>query len=147
MNGETRKIVRVALIVGLAAGAAACVASPFTAAKVDPGSPVAAAATAATKTKASYRKFSDIPAIPTDVPTADQVRAAVVQQQAAGAALTKAVAPGTWELKDSEGYATKARRDARAPAFEAPTDADRADTEAFARAARGRASAPSSQPK
>ena len=147
MNGETRKIVRVGLIVGLAAGAAACVASPFTTAKVDPSSPVAASATAAAKAKASYRKFSDIPAIPTDVPTADKVRAAVVQQQAAGAALTKAVAPNTWELKDSEGYAAKARRDVKAPAFEAPTDADRADTEAFARAARGRASAPSSQPK
>jgi hypothetical protein len=146
MNGETRKIVRVGLIVGLAAGAAACVASPFTTAKVDPSSPVAASATAAAKTKASYRKFSDIPAIPKDVPTADQVRAAVVRQQAAGEALTKAVAPATWELKDTEAYVSKARRDVKPPAFDAPTDADRAATEAFARAARGRASAPPSQP-
>ena len=146
MNGETRKIVRVALIVGLAAGAAAC-ASPFSTAKVDPSSPVAAQAAAAAKMKGQRRKFSDIPAIPKDVPTADQVRAAVVQQQRAGEALTRATAPGTWELKDTEAYAAKARRDAKPPAFDAPTEADRADTEAFARAARGRASAPPSQPQ
>lgn len=147
MNGETRKIAHVALIVGLAAGAAACAGNPFKTAEVDPSSTVAAQVAAAAKEKAPHRKFSDIPAIPTDVPTADQVRAAVVKQQAAGEALTKAVAPNTWELKDSEQYAEKARRDVKAPAFEAPTDSDRADTEAFARAARGRASAPPSQPQ
>ncbi len=146
MNGETRKIVRLALIVGLAAGATAC-ANPFKTAEVDPSSPIAAEAAAAAKAKAPPRKFSDIPALPTDVPNADQVRAAVVAQQRAGDALTKAVAPGTWELKDTEGYAAKARSDVKAPAFEAPTDADRANTDAFARAARGRASAPPSTPQ
>jgi hypothetical protein len=146
MNGETRKIVRLGLIVGLAAGATAC-ASPFKTAQVDPSSPIAAEAAAAAKAKAPRRKFSDIPTIPTDVPTADQVRAAVVQQQRAGEALAAAVAPSTWELKDTDAYVTKARRDVKAPAFEAPTDADRADTAAFARAARGRASAPPSTPQ
>ena len=146
MNGETRKIVRLALIVGLAAGATAC-ANPFKTAEVDPSSPIAAEAAAAAKAQAPPRKFSDIPALPTDVPNADQVRAAVVAQQRAGDALTKAVAPGTWELKDTEGYAAKARSDVKAPAFEAPTDADRANTDAFARAARGRASAPPSTPQ
>jgi len=145
MNGETRKIVRVALIVGLAAGATAC-ANPFKTAQVDPASPIAAQVAAAAKAKGPHRKFTDIPAIPTDVPNANQVRAAVVKQQAAGDALTKAVAPNTWELKDTEAYASKARSDVRAPALEAPTDADRANTDAFAKAARGRASAPPSQP-
>ena len=74
------------------------------------------------------------------------MRAAVVAQQRAGDALTRAVAPNTWELKDTEAYAAKARREVKPPAFEPPTDADRAATEAFARAARGRASAPPSQP-
>lgn len=146
MNGETRKIVRLGLIVGLAAGAAAC-ANPFKTAQVDPGSPIAARAEAAARAKAPRRKFSDIPAMPKDVPSADQVRAAVVAQERAGDALIKAVAPNTWELKDTEGYADKARRDVKAPAFEAPTDADRANTDAFARAARGRASAPPSTPQ
>ena len=146
MNGETRKMVRLGLIAGLAAGATAC-ASPFKTAQVDPSSPIAAEVAAAAKAKAPRRKFSDIPALPTDVPNADQVRAAVVAQQRAGDALTKAVAPGTWELKDTEGYAAKARSDVKAPAFEAPTDADRANTDAFARAARGRASAPPSTPQ
>jgi len=147
MNGDTRKIVRVGLIVGIAAGAAACVASPFKTAPVDPSSPVAAQVTAAAKEKSTRRKFSDIPAIPTDVPTAESVRAAVVQQQRAGDSLTKAVAPNTWELKDTDGYVAKAQRDVKAPALKTPTEADRADTEAFARAARDRASAPPSQPK
>jgi hypothetical protein len=146
MNGETRKIVRVALIVGFAAGVSACV-GPFKTAKVDPTSPIAAQAAAAANIKGERRKFSDIPTIPTDVPNASQVRAAVAQQQAAGEALTQATAPGTWELKDTESYADKARRDAKASAIQAPTDADRAATDAFARAARGRASAPPSQPK
>lgn len=146
MNGETRKIVRIGLILGFAAGATAC-ASPFSSGQVDPSSPVAAAATAAAKVKGPRRKFADIPAIPTDVPTDDQIRASVVQQQAAGAALNKATAPNTWELKDSESYAARARREANPPALAAPTEADRANTEAFARAARGRASAPPSQPQ
>ena len=146
MNGETRKIVRLGLIVGLAAGATAC-ANPFKTAQIDPSSPIAAEAAAAAKAKAPRRKFSDIPALPNDVPTADQVRAAVVQQQRAGEALAAAVAPNTWEIKDTDAYVAKARRDVKAPAFEAPTDADRADTAAFARAARGRASAPPSTPQ
>lgn len=146
MNGETRKILRFGLIVGFAAGASAC-ASPFKTAPVDSSSPVAAAVESAAKTKGPRRKLSEIPAIPSDIPNADQIRAAVAQQQTAGEALTRATAPSTWELKDTESYATKARREVTPPAFEAPTDTDRANTEAFARAARGRASAPPSQPQ
>lgn len=146
MNGEIRKIVRVGLILGFAAGATAC-ASPFTTSQVDPSSPVAAAATAAAKANGPHRKFADIPVIPTDVPTVGQIRATVAQQQAVGAALVKATASSTWDLKDSESYAAKARRDVNTPALIAPTDADRANTETFARAARGRASAPPSQPQ
>ena len=146
MNGETRKIVRIGLIVGFAVGASAC-ASPFTTSQVDPSSPVAAAATAAAKEKGPRRKFSDIPAIPKDVPTAAQIRATVDRQQADAAALEKAIAPNTWELKDTDAYAAEARREAKPPTLAAPTEADRADTEAFARAARGRASAPPSQPQ
>ena len=146
MNGETRKIMRLGLIVGLAAGASAC-ANPFKTAPVDPSSPVAAAAASAAKTKGARLKLSEIPVIPSDIPSADQIRSAVAQQQAAGDALERATAPSTWELKDSESYAAKARREVTPSAFEAPTDTDRANTEAFARAARGRASAPPSQPQ
>jgi hypothetical protein len=146
MNGETRKILRFGLIVGFAAGASAC-ASPFKTAPVDPSSPVAAAVASAAKTKGPRRKLSEIPEIPSDIPSADQIRTAVAQQEAAGAAVARATAPSTWELKETESYAAKARREATPPAFEAPTDTDRANTEAFARAARGRASAPPSQPQ
>lgn len=146
MNGETRKIMRLGLIVGFAAGASAC-ASPFRTAPVDPSSPVAAAVASAAKTKGPRLKLSEIPAIPDDIPSADQIRNAVAGQEAAGEALARATAPSTWELENTEAYAAKARREVTPPAFEAPTDADRADTEAFARAARGRASAPPSQPQ
>ena len=81
------------------------------------------------------------------MPTAAQIRATVDRQQADAAALEKAIAPNTWELKDTDAYAAKARREAKPPTLAAPTEADRADTEAFARAARGRASAPPSQPQ
>jgi len=146
MNGETRKIMRLGLIVGFAAGATAC-ASPFRTTPVDPSSPVAAAVASAARTKGPRLKLSEIPAIPGDIPTADQIRTSVAQQQAAGESLARATAPSTWELKDTETYAAKARREVTPPAFEAPTEADRANTEAFARAARGRASAPPSQPQ
>ena len=146
MNGETRKITRLALTVGLAAGAAAC-ANPFVTAQVDPASPIAAQVAAAAKSREPRIKLVQIPAVPKDIPTDAQIRARVASQTAAGEALTKAVAPGTWELKDTQPYADKAYRDVKPPAFEAPTDADRAATEAFAKAARGRASAPPSQPQ
>jgi hypothetical protein len=147
MNGETGKIVRLGVLMGFSALVVAGCATPFSAAQVDPSSPVAEATRAATHPKGRRPTFADIPPIPTDVPAPGAYRATVTAQQAAGDKLRRDTAPDTFKLNDTEGYAARTRSAGKAPNFGAPTDADRADTEAFAKAARGRASAPSSQPK
>jgi hypothetical protein len=157
MNDETGKIVRLgvlfrsAALVGLLAGLTACASSisPFTPPPADPSSPVAAAANAAAKDSkdAVAPRFIDIPAIPTDVRTPVQFKKAVGAEKIAADKLKRDTAPGTWTLSDTEGYASKARRVAKVPAPAAPTDADRAATDAFAKAARERATAPPSKPQ
>lgn len=92
-------------------------------------------------------RFIDIPAIPTDVRTPVQFKKAVGAEKIAADKLKRDTAPGTWTLSDTEGYASKARRVAKVPAPAAPTDADRAATDAFAKAARERATAPPSKPQ
>ena len=160
MNDETGKIVRLsvlfrgAALVGLLAGLSACASSmssisPFSPPPADPSSPVAAAANAAAKDsrKASKPTFAEIPAIPTDVRTPVQFKKAVGEEKLAADKLKRDTAPSTWTLSDTDGYASKARGFAKVPAPAAPTDADRAATEAFAKAARDRATAPPSKPQ
>lgn len=157
MNDETGKIARLgvlfrgAALVSLLAGLTACASplSPFTPPPADPSSPVAAAANAAAKDSrgAVAPRFIDIPAIPTDVRTPVQFKKAVGAEKIAADKLKRDTAPGTWTLSDTEGYASKARRVAKVPAPAAPTDADRAATDAFAKAARERATAPPSKPQ
>jgi hypothetical protein len=147
MNGETGKIVRLGVLMGFSALVVAGCATPFSAAQVDPTSPVAEATRAASHQKGNRPTFADIPAIPTDVRGPGAFRTSIAAQEAAGAKLRRDTAPDTFKLNDTENYAARTRAAGKAPNFEAPTDADRADTDAFAKAARGRASAPSSQPK
>lgn len=157
MNDETGKIARLgvlfrgAALVSLLAGLTACASplSPFTPPPADPSSPVAAAANAAAKDSkdAVAPRFIDIPAIPTDVRTPVQFKKAVGAEKIAADKLKRDTAPSTWTLSDTEGYASKARRVAKVPAPAAPTDADRAATDAFAKAARERATAPPSKPQ
>jgi hypothetical protein len=155
MNVETGKIVRRgvlfrgAALVGLLAGLTACISSPFAPPPADPNSPVAAAANAAAKDskQAATPRFIDIPAIPTDVRTPVEFKKAVGAEKVAADKLKRDTAPSTWTLSDTEGYATKARKIGKAPPADIPTDADRAATEAFAKAARDRATAPPSKPQ
>jgi hypothetical protein len=164
MNDETGKIVRlgvlfrgaaqVSLTVGLLAGLTACASSmssmsPFSPPPADPNSPVAAAANAAAKDSkhADLPRFIDIPPIPTDVRTPVEFKKAVGAEKVAADKLKRDTAPGTWTLSETDVYAAKARSAARVPAPAAPTDADRAATEAFAKAARDRATAPPSKPQ
>ena len=154
MNDETGKIARLgvlfrgAALIGLLTGLAACV-SPFTPPPVDPSSPLAAAASAAAKDskRAGKPSFVEIPAIPTDVRTPVQFKKAVGVEKLAAEKLMRDTAPDTWTLSDTEAYASKARKVAKVPASDIPTDADRAATEAFAKAARDRATAPPSKPQ
>src|SRR6478736_6486737 len=154
MNDQPGKIARLgvlfrgAALVGLLAGVSACASSlssvsPFSPPPADPNSPVAAAANAAAKDSkhADLPRFIDIPPIPTDVRTPVQFKKAVGAEKVAADKLK----PDTWTLSDTEGYASKARKVGKAPPSDIPTDADRAATEAFAKAARDRATAPPSK--
>ena len=154
MNDETGKIVRLgvllrgAALVGVLSGLAAC-ASPFTPPPADPSSPIAAEANAAGRHISAKQRptFADIPTTPTDIRTPVQFKKAVGAEKVAAEQLQHDTAPSTWTLSDTETYASKSRKIAKAPAPDAPTDADRAATEAFAKAARDRATAPPSKPQ
>jgi hypothetical protein len=154
MNDETGKIVRLgvlfrgAALMGAFVGLAAC-ASPFSPPPADPASPVAAAANAAAKSskRVDRPSFMDIPAIPTDVRTPVEFKKAVGAEKLAADKLMRDTAPATWTLSNTETYAAKARAVAKVPQSDIPTDADRAATEAFAKAARERATAPPSKPQ
>lgn len=160
MNDQPGKIARLGglfrgvALAGLLAGVSACASSlssvsPFSPPPADPSSPVAAAANAAAKDSkhADLPRFIDIPAIPTDVRTPVQFKKAVGAEKVAADKLKRDTAPETWTLSDTEGYASQARKVGKAPPSDIPTDADRAATEAFAKAARDRATAPPSKPQ
>jgi hypothetical protein len=126
-----------------AAGAAAllsgCIGNPFGEAKVDPASPVAAEVAKAAHLNADYPSFNEIPKAPKDVRPARQFGVAAQTLDQAGAALDRATAPETWTLTgDTESFAGRARGDA-GPEL-AP--ANPADTEAYVKELRKRATPP-----
>jgi hypothetical protein len=117
---------------------AGCIGNPFKDAKVDPASPVAADVTRLTRQAGDFPTFASIPAAPKpDRPVAQYGRDAgsVI---ASGDALVAATEPGTWTLKNTEGFAETARRQA-GPQIEPPKPGD---AEAFAKALRERATPP-----
>lgn len=115
-----------------------CAGSPFNEAKIDPASPVAADVARITREPAKYPAFSDIPKPPTDIRPVAQYGRDAAGVLAAGAALERATAPGTWTLEGTDDFAAKARRDA-GPQLEPPNPGD---AEAFARELRERATPP-----
>lgn len=146
MNGQTGKIVRFGASLAVLAAALSACASPFTPPPVDATSPVAAATEAAAREPARRPRLADIPPIPTDVPKPGEYKAQVRAEQAAAAKLKRDTAPDTFALSDTDGFVARAQRATRVPPSEIPTVADRAETEAFAKAARGRATPPPSKP-
>lgn len=115
-----------------------CAAFPVASAKVDPSSPIAPEVAKLASADKDYPSFNEIPAKPADVRPprvyGDRARDVV----AAGARLDAATAPNTWTLGGTAGFAARAQADA-GPALGPPTNAD---TEAFAKAARKRATPP-----
>ena len=133
--------VRTAAGVSAAIGALAlggCVGNPFGDHKVDPASPVAAEVTQRLRADAKFPTFASIPNPPKDIRPAAQYGRAARAASDAGQALLDATAPGTWTLKDTDTFASKAQKDV-GPAVE---PANPADAEAFAKALRERATPP-----
>lgn len=149
MEGDTHifwRAGRLALLAGAAMTLGACVAidavEPGANAAIDPASPAAAAVVAATANPGPWPTFAGIPEMPSDVRTASQWGEAVAEQEADRLFTQRNVAPDTWSLTDTEGFAAGLRAKVAEIDVHAPTDAEIAESEAYARALRARATPP-----
>lgn len=137
-----RPTVRLLTGVGACALLSACV-NPFTDAKVDPNSPVAAEVARVAHTNRDYPTFASIPPMPKDVRPPQQYGREAQAIEGAKADLEARTAPETWSLSGTEGFAARAQHEAGPEA--APTGAG--DTAAFANTQRKRATPPPPPPK
>lgn len=132
---------RVVTPLAIAAGClllAGCVSNPFKEAKIDPASPVAPDVARMTRSDAKFPTFTSIPSPPKDIRPLAEYGQDARGVLAAGEALERATAPGTWTLEGTDAFAEKGRRDA-GPQIDPPKPGD---AEAFARELRERATPP-----
>lgn len=129
---------RSAALVGACGIVAGCAGVPFTDAKIDPASPVAADVARMTRQPGKSPTFAGIPAPPKDLRPVAQYGRDARLVLAEGEKLVAATAPSTWTLQGTEAFAEKAREDA-GPQLDPPTPGD---AEAFARELRERATPP-----
>lgn len=141
MNASRPPFLSAARSAALAAGgliAAGCAGAPFTDAKIDPDSPVAADVAKMTRQDANFPTFAGIPSKPKDVRPVAQYGRDARSVLAAGDAVVAATAPSTWTLQGTEAFAARSRQDA-GPQIEPPKPGD---ADAFARELRERATPP-----
>lgn len=115
-----------------------CAGVPFTDAKIDPASPVAADVARMTRQGGRLPTFASIPPVPNDVRPVAQYGRDARSVLAQGDALIAATEPSTWTLQGTEAFAERGRADA-GPQIEPPKPGD---AEAFARELRERATPP-----
>jgi hypothetical protein len=138
-----KPLVRLTLCIGLAGSAAACAQiSPFATRPVDAQSPIAADVSAASAADTAYPTFSDIPAAPKDVRTPEAWRSAVTGALKDKRVLETQAAANPQTLTNPEGFADAARARAATRPGDVPGPESRAETEAFAKALRERATPP-----
>ena len=108
----------------------------------DPQSAAAQQVNEATARNMPYPRWSEFPAAPTEVPTAEDFRMRVVSTEEAEAILKAEAADLNWTLDDTDGWATATRGLVDMPLAQ-PAPADQAaETEAWAAAARAQAVPP-----
>lgn len=151
MNGDARtfwRTLRLALLAGAASGLTACAdlpkLEPGASAAIDPKSPAAAQVGEALKHPGPWPTFAGIPDVPDDVRTSAAWRAAIEDQQAEGLYTARNAAEDTWSLTATEAFEAQARAEANPLGLKPPTDAEMAESEAYARALRKRATPPPS---
>ena len=151
MNGDARtfwRMTRLALLASAAGGLTACASlpdmEPGATAQVDPRSPAAAQVTEALKNPGPWPTFAGIPQVPAEVRTASEWRAAIEDQEAEGLYTTRTAAADTWSLTATEAFEADARAEANPLGLQAPTEAEMAESEAYARTLRKRATPPPS---
>lgn len=137
---------RLALLAGAAMTLTACAGfeqfEPGAGVAIDAQSPAAAAVQAEAAKPRAWPTFADIPPPPADVRDAAGWREAVVDQEAEGTYTARNAAEDTWSLTATESFAARAKAEVDAVSVHAPTDAEIAESEAYARALRKRATPP-----
>ncbi|HEY1448603.1 MAG TPA: hypothetical protein VGF33_08700 [Caulobacteraceae bacterium] len=88
----------------------------------------------------AFPDFCDIPAKPKGIPTAQAFRAKVVRTRVAGAVTVQQSAPDTFTLSDTVGFAERAKAEGAPPPPMSPSS--EADTEAFVRQSKAKATPP-----
>lgn len=147
MNGATRTFRVVSLLAGAGLLLCACASLPtvdetLAVPPIDQKSPAAAAVADILNAPGDYPTFAGIPEVPTDLRPASDYKAEVEGQRQTAEALAAAVAPETWTLSETDAFAAQAMADAKVGTVTAPTDAEMAESEAYARALRAKASPP-----
>lgn len=138
---------RLLLAAGLAASAAGCVlpgkARTLTTLPIDPNSPIAKDLEDAAKHPGPYPRFAEIPPIPNDIRPQAEWRAAVIDLKHRRAVLDAEVAALPPPATDTESFANDTRgRLPSAAETVAPGPNAPAETEAYGRALRERATPP-----
>jgi len=139
VNVRTGQVSRnLVLVMGSCSLLSACIGNPFARAQVDPRSPIAAEVAKSVRPHASYPTFKDIPPVPKDLRPHKEYgeQADVIEKEAA--VLTAATREQTWTLSDTGAFVAQGLADA-GPAI-AP--ADPAETAAFEKDSKARATAP-----
>ena len=151
MNGDARTFwhsLRLALLAGAASGLTACAdlpkLEPGASAQIDPKSPAAAEVAKALENPGPWPTFAGIPQVPDDVRNSAAWKAAIEDQEAEGVYTSRTSADDTWSLTATEAFEAEARAQVNPLGLHAPTDAEMAESEAYARALRKRATPPPS---
>lgn len=137
---------RLALLAGAAMTLSACAGmehfEPGAGVGIDAQSPAAAAVQAEAAKPHPWPTFADIPPLPADVRDAAGWKVAVSDQEAEGLYTRRNAAEGTWSLTGTEAFAARAQAEINVIDVHAPTAAEIAESEAYARALRARATPP-----
>jgi len=94
---------------------------------------------------APYPTFAEIPAVSGDVRSPAEWRRDIIAVRAAGVKLASETAPNTFTLNDTEAFAARTRAQASKGGAAPNEITGRAQADAFANAARGRALTPPSK--
>lgn len=110
--------------------------------RIDPRSPAAAEIARIAALPGAWPTFRDIPAIPADIRTPAQWRQSVLALRADGADVVSNAGAESFSLGDTDRFAAGVRGQLDARAAAPPTAAEIAESAAFVKAARARATPP-----
>ena len=134
------------IVVGITAAVGGCAhlptVNPFAAGGVNPDSTVAAEVVAASRAPGVYPRFSEIPALPTDVRPVPAWRSAVLSEWNQKRQTERQAAALNFTLANTEAWAESTRRHIPPSEMSQPTPSAADQTEAFAAAERARATPP-----